>query len=221
MATYANYCERVYAKAGVQGTFAFPTSVSSLQNDVATSVRDAWVNLQTLRDWSFLRKNIPAFQTIEDQSIYTEDEVTLAYRNVRDLGHYPRHNSLYYNHRPLPYVEWESVPMIDDSVGQEPQWYSMDPGTKELRINKPNGIYSINLFYQRSPQIFTETGNENADIPVEFEDAIYYFALMWFSVTVGNNEIEDTYSVTLRDYLGRMQRKYVPKQRLSTRGGLI
>lgn len=220
--TYQEICQRVYEESGPQGSLSFPTTIGTLQSKCSASVKDAWNNIQTARDWTFFRKNISNFTLTSGKSIYTPGEVITTYGGYdEDLAFYPRQDAMYYEYKPLYYIHWTSIPQIDNTVGGEPRWYSMDPTTKNLHFNLPNDDHAVNLYYIRRPQILTEALNQTPDIPVEFEDLIYYFGLELFLTTIGHRAKYDQYEVMARDMFSRMCRKYVEKKRLPTRGGIV
>lgn len=223
MATYLELCQKV---AGESGTISGvqPAAVTGQIGRLALivgHVRDAWVEIQTMRDhWRFLRKTFSGEMTAGTRC-YTPSSF-----NLTDLARWVTDQHLAYDDQAIslyktsegqsdegaiteiPYELWRRRYDRGAHDANRPVAYAISPANELCVGPNPDAGYTVRGDYFRTPQRLANDGDEPI-MPARFHDAIAWKALMklgaydeaeWL-VSRARSEYESILDDLLRDQL--------------------
>jgi len=84
--TFLELCQRTAREGGVEGTVSSVANQVGMNRKIVDWVRDAWTELQTMRDWSFMRGEMNATLEGERQGYYITALPAGAPPDARGLG---------------------------------------------------------------------------------------------------------------------------------------
>lgn len=225
MATYLELAQQVRLLSGVQGNGpASVTTVQGIEEVIVKSVRDAWVDIQNMREeWSFLEAS-GSFQTqmgIDEYSVVVALQIANprfkkwskpSFRITDAAG------KITY----LKYVERNVLEAryLNSDITKLPTQYAIDPSTNALVLKPiPDDGYIVDYRYFQSPEILS-TASQVPTLGIAFHDIIAYKAVQKMAVYLSSPETYREYSTEVNKMLGQMMRNDIPKKRMNA-GALV
>lgn len=219
---FLNIAQTVRSLAGIQGTG--PTSVVDAQGIEAVIVqfvKDANIDLQSLRDDFEFMEETKTFTTVVGQSTYTR---AIIFNSSEPPLKTYKHGSFCItdtNGKKHWLREYEYFEAFEDRYLNETQReLPMEVGINSQRSvvlgHSPDNNYVVQFKYYRNPQILSD----NSDIPwipSAFHNLIVYKALEKVAVYLSQPEIYRGYSAETARLAAALMRTSVPKKRIRTR----
>lgn len=223
-----NYLQIVRATreiVGMQGSGPASTvGATGVDAVLASMVRTAYIDIQSLRDeFDFLSKKM-TFNTIASVDEYTADDIFAT--STLDLAKYDK-DSFYLTDssgvkRKLTYLDREVLEQryLNNSDEQLPTYFTIDHADNTL-ILKPisDRAYTVNFRYWREPEILSED-SQVPILPVQFHQLIVYKAVEKMAVYMNAQSSYGEYNYEAKVMIGQLMRKSIRKKRLK-RGALV
>ena len=219
---FLDIAKTVRSLAGIQGTG--PTSVVDAQGIEAVIVqfvKDANVDIQSLReDFEFMEAT-QTFLTVPGQSTYTRatifnsaDPPLKTYKHgsfcITDLSgqkHWLRE---------YEYYETLEHRYLNDTQRSLPKEVGINAQRSVVVKQTPDNNYTVQFKYYRNPQILS-VNSDVPWIPSAFHNLLVYKALEKVAVYLSQPEIYRGYSVETARLAAGLMRISVPKKRLQAR----
>lgn len=218
--TFLELVKAVRSRVGMQGTGpASVTSTTSFEMDLVNSVSDAWIDIQNFREcWRWMR-GTTTFTTTASVKTYSLTTIfgpnNRHKRWLKDTVYITENGKK----RPLIFLEYDQFEnkYLNDTIPSKVTHYTIVPWDDSIKINLPDGLYTISLDYMKSAQ--TLVANEDVpELPKEFHLIILYLAVEKFSTVVVTPEIQQLFSQQYVTMLGQLMRSQVPSKKLRIRG---
>jgi hypothetical protein len=187
MSDFVTLTQEMRQLAGLSGTG--PTDVATatgIELQLVRNVRDAWIRIQSARfDWKWMWKEyeVPspgsgALQSVantEDYILTGVDKIHVnTFRNyLTATGTTDRQRMNF-----LTWEDWRARYNVVTVTASRPRQCTRLPNGN-LRLYKPDGIYSIEFEIQKTPQILA-VNNDIPEMPARFHPLIVYEALKIF-----------------------------------------
>jgi hypothetical protein len=221
MATFVEMVRAVRLISGMQGTG--PSSVESavgIEEVLVRFVRDAYVDIQSLRDNFDFLEGQRSFFTVIGTSLYAPS--TIFSTSSPNFKSYKK-GSLYVTRSDgkkqyLHYLEPQVLEAryLNESKQGTPSEYTIDPATNGLILKPiPNAVYSVSFRYYERPEILTAS-TQIPKMPQAFHNLIVYKALEKIAVYLNNPGLYQQYSVEAARMVGQLMRQEIAKKRLRT-----
>lgn len=221
MSTYLELCNQVGQIMGLQGTMSDVTTPRGIQRNIVEAVSSSWVDIQTLReDWEFMLAENSAFNTVEDQIVYTPFQVFGSTAAAANLSLYKTKDGFFLDNRPLSFISWEDWPFWPNEDSTQPMFYTVNSMNNNLHLQKPNGVYNIIVRYKKVPQVLS-LSTDVPFLPQQFHNAIAYKAVERMSAYTGNAGHYQQYSMEGNRILGQMMRTYIKARKVYPRNFVI
>ena len=219
MATYLELTRLTRLLSGIQGTG--PSSVVSnqgIEEVLARAVRDAWVDIQNIREeWNFLEGS-SSFNTVATQDTYTLLDIFLS--STPDFKKYKLDSLIitnglgkksYLQHYDRDVLEAQFL----NSTQQElPHKYAVDPSTSSIILKAiPDGVYNVDFRYWKNPEILL-TDSQVPSLPIGFHNLIAYKAVEKMAVYLSSPETYRQYATEAAKMMGQLMRLEIPKKRM-------
>ena len=192
-------CQRLRARAGISGSG--PASVEGQTGEMARVVdwvRDAWVDLQSVRaDWGPLWRSLSLPVPAGAKAIEPPADWRI-----------PSGQRFRFNDRALEWVRYDNVPDALPASG-EPLGLCLRPDKKLLLLPAPTKEGVLTGGYYAQPQRLVE-GEDTPWLPEHLQDAIIYQALIYYAVYEDAPEIYQDAQLKREQYLQRMTNELVP-----------
>jgi hypothetical protein len=220
MANYKDLVLLTRLLCGMQGTG--PSSVLSVQGTeevLVRMVRDAYVDIQNQREeWNFLLVD-KSFSLQTGQDTYTLTNIfgtpTPTLKKYKKDSFKITDSKITY----LKYVDRDVLEAryLNDVQQKLPTQYAINPSNNALIFKPiPNGLYTVNFRYYRSPEILS-TDTQIPILPLSFHNMIAYAAAAKMAVYLGSPELYQEYSQKAAGMLGQLMRMEIPKKRMRQR----
>lgn len=208
---FLSICKEVDTLVGTQGVFTSVDTTNGFQLMIVEFVRNAWKNIQASRkEWLFYRTNV-SFSTVLGQGDYSLIDVFGAGVD-NPVGNWIVDRFIRADFTTLSYIPYDKWILEDHTISTNPISFTTSPnseGAGFLSFDKPDGVYTYTLHYNRKPQILTA----NTDVPIcpsEHHDAIVFQALTDLAAHFGNNDIYSTASVRANALYSNLLRSQNP-----------
>lgn len=222
MATYIDLVRTTRLLCGMQGTG--PASVEDVQGveeALVRFVRDAYLDIQNMREsWAFLETE-GSFSTTAGTSVYSPLDIFGT--TISPLKTYQADSFIITDgegtKRYLKYSDRDSLERryLNSDDQKLPTEFTIDPSTKGVILRPiPDGAYNISFRYQRTPEILSGS-TDVPSLPLAFHNIIAYKATEKMAVYLSSPEIFSNYSVETSKMLGQLMRTEIPKLRMSHR----
>lgn len=219
MATFIELVKVARLLSGMQGVG--PSSVKDnqgIEEVLVRFVRDAYVDIQNLReDWKWLEAS-RTFSTVQGQDTYSILDIFGS--STLPLKKYHLDSLVITDEvgqkRYLRYSDRDALEQryLNSDDEQLPSFFTVDPSTKGLILKPiPDGVYSISLRYQKVPEILTEN-SDVPSLPISFHNLIAYKAVEKMAVYLSSPETFSNYSLETSKMLGQLMRTELPKMRM-------
>jgi hypothetical protein len=220
----ANFVEIVRAArliTGMQGTG--PSTVETAQGIeevLVRFVRDAYMDIQSLRDNFDFLENSRSFFTAVGTTLYTPATIFLtATPNFKSY----KKGSIYITRSDgikeyLKYVEPQVLEAryLNNTVQATPSEYTIDPATNGLILQRiPNAIYTVSFRYYERPEILLSS-TQIPKMPQAFHNLIVYKAVEKMAIYLNNPGLYQSYSVEAARMVGQLMRQEIAKKRMKT-----
>jgi hypothetical protein len=221
MATFLELCRSVRLLSGMQGTGpADVSTVIGVEAQIVRYVRDAYIDIQNLRDSFPFLEDSKSFITSISVDTYTAPTIFIT--AVPDLKKY-QDNSFFVTVDGIKYPlikmdrnEMELRYLNDTSVGP-PSHYCIIEKDNSIQIKPiPDKNYSISFRYWKNPEILS-TENQVPILPLSFHQLIVYKALEKLSIYLSAPEVYREYALETTKMLGQLMRHNLPKKRMRSR----
>lgn len=225
MATYIEMVKTVRLLCGMQGSG--PSSVANAQGVeevLVRFVRDAYVDVQNLREeWNFL-ENSDSFVTVAGQEEYTSLEIFgTSTPNIK------KHNkdSVYItdsNGKKSYLVHLDNLVLearyLNSDEQKLPRMYAIEPSTLSVKLRPiPDGVYTVNFRYWEQPEVLT-LDPQVPKLPLSFHNLIVYKAVEKMAVYLNSPELYREYATEAARMQGQLMRMDLKKKRM-TAGALV
>lgn len=209
MSTFLQICNQVSTIIGLQGIITDVENPIGIQKNIVEAVKSEWVDLQNLReDWTFMEGSITSFSTVQDQITYTPTEVFGSSSQAALLGLYKTKRGIWLEYRTLTYIQYEDLPYVENTIQYKPQWYSYNPANNNLILQRPNGIYNLDIRYRKAVQTLAVNG-DTPYLNSQYHNAIAYLAAAKVFTYLGNQGSAMEYKVSGNRILGQIMRTYL------------
>lgn len=221
MATFKDLVLLTRLLTGMQGTG--PSSVVNvvgIEEVLVRMVRDAYVDIQNRREeWNFLLLDgsvtlQTGVDTYEFPAIF--QTATPAFKKYKTNSFRITDNGkkIYLKYEERDVLE---ARYLNDDIQKLPTQYAINPANNALIFKPiPDGLYTVNFRYWRSPEILL-TDVQVPALPISFHNAIAYAAVAKMGVYLGSPELYQEYSQKADSVLGELMRMEIPKKRLFQR----
>ncbi len=225
MATFIELIKTTRLLCGMQGTG--PSTISGVQGIeevLVRFVRDAYVEIQNIREeWRWMEDS-GSFSTVASKDTYTLLEVFFAptpqfkkYQKDSFIITDGYNKKTYLQFSPRNVLE---ARYLNDDLEKLPIRYTIDPPSNDLILKPiPDGVYNVDFRYQRSPEILS-ADIQVPTLPLPFHNLIIYKAVEKMAVYLSSPETYRQYSLEAAKMLGQLMRLEVPKMRM-TAGALV
>ena len=222
MATYKDLVLLTRLLCGMQGTG--PSSVLNVQGVeevLVRMVRDAYVDVQNQREeWNFLLDDGTfstqiGVDTYNLTAIFGTPTPPLKKYKVDSFRITETNGSqIYLKNLDRDVLE---ARYLNDVQQKLPTQYAINPENNALIFKPiPNGLYTVNFRYWRSPEILS-ADTQVPLLPLSFHNLIAYAAAAKMAVYLGSPELYQEYSQKANGMLGQLMRMEIPKMRLRNR----
>lgn len=209
MSTFLEICQQVNNIIGIQGTILSVDSPQGIHRNIVEAVRSSWINIQMLReDWPFMIGENTAFNTVSGQTVYSPVQVFGTADAAALLKTYKTKRGVFYEEEPLVYIDYEDLPLVDNTSAQRPSWYSLNYSNNNLILEKPDGIYNLKLRYNKNVEVLTD-GGQVPSIPVSYTNTLVYKAVEEVAAYIGRSDLHQKYSERGDRGLNQMMRQYI------------
>lgn len=199
MATFLDLVKDVRRESGMQGTG--PTTVTSqlgIEEIIIRFTRDAYIDLQLLRDdFNFLEAS-RSFTTTTSQSTYTK--LNIFGTSTPNMKRYQECSFIITDSNGkksyLQCIDRDVLEAryLNDTQQGLPRVYAIDPSTKSIILKPiPDGVYTINFRYYENPEILT-LDTQIPKIPLAYHNLIVYKALEKMAVYLVAPELSQKYA---------------------------
>lgn len=220
MANYLELTQTTRLLCGMQGVG--PSSVTAAQGVegvLVRFVRDAYVDIQNMREDFRWMEAAQSFSTIADQDEYNMQEIFGV--SSPPLKKYQKPSFIITNSAGkknyLAFVERNVLEAryLNNTQTKLPIQYTIDPPTNNLILKStPDGVYNVDFRYQKSPEILSLDAQVPA-LPLSFHNLIVYKATEKMAIYLGVPEIFREYSTEVAKMSGQLMRMELPKMRMS------
>lgn len=224
--TYIEMVKAVRILCGMQGSG--PSSVEAAQGieEVLTvAVRDAWIDIQNMRDeWDFAEKQ-RTFSTTAGKSIYTLQEIfsssNPSFRGFK-AGSFiitdAQGKKMYLQRLSEEVMEARYLNSTSSSL---PTYYSIHFSDNEIELkNTPDGVYNVSFRYYASPETLTSSG-QTPSLPQQYHQLIVYKAVEKMSIYLNNPETYNLYAVESAKMMGQLMRGELRPKTIKTRSLVV
>jgi hypothetical protein len=216
--TYIEMVKAVRILCGMQGTG--PASVEGAQGIeevLAIAVRDAWVDVQNMRDeWDFALM-ARSFSTTAGKTNYTLQEI-FSTQNPSFRGYKSSSFIITDSDGKKSYLQelGEDVMearYLNSTSSALPSFYSIHYDDNEVELReKPDGVYTVSFKYWRAPEILT-TSTQTPSLPQQYHQLIVYKAVGKMAIYLNNPETYNMYAMEEAKMMGQLMRGELrPKQ---------
>ena len=218
MSTFLELSQQVHKLAQVQGSL-HSVADPGINGEIANLVKNAWVDIQGLRNnFTFMRKTLaftlsPTVNTYLISTLIPPPATDDVGRWIDDEG------SLYLTSpaggppfavRFLPYDSLRLMIRTYEDSAAPPSYWSFSPSNLALMFfPAPNLIYSGEIDYYRSPQTLVN----NQDVPhirSQWHDIIAYKAASEFTAGKSIYGLHQRYDLRYSQRVGELFREFVP-----------
>jgi hypothetical protein len=177
-------------------------------------VIDAYIDLQNLRLWPFLRSEA-SFDTVANTTTYTLS--TMGATDLRKYNQVIYDDGTNYTYlKQIPYDVYIRDYVYSSATGK-PEIYAIDPVSKDIYINKPDAAYSIILQYYTQP--VTLAADEDIPLlPLSYHLLIAYLAAIKATSYYGNANLNMELQKDADYMLGNLMRDENPAKKVRLRG---
>lgn len=218
MAKYLELAQAVRMICGMQGTG--PTSVTDVQGIdavIVRFVRDAYVDIQNLReDWEWLEGSA-SFTTSPGKDTYTFLDI-FGSQSASIKKYYYDSFILTDASGVKKYIHYVSRDTLEERYLNDtqqglPTVFTEDPSTGSIILKPiPSGAFGLSLRYQKGPELLS-TEAQVPLLPISFHNLIVYKAVEKMSVYLGSPEIYRSYAVEAAKMAAQLMRNKLPKMR--------
>ena len=207
-------CQETNTKLGTQGAID-SVNATGYQGSLIDMVKSTWIDIQNLHPtaWLFLKVST-TFNTIASQSIYTINDIFGT--TVNPVSQWIP-DMLYYDKGALLYIPYEKYILMDNDTTSSPKWFTTDPITYSIILNLPDGVYSINPYYYRVPQVLADNTDELI-CPDQFAWSVVYKAASNLAGDLGHNEKYIRNYDNANASIGSMRRLLLPAKKINSKG---
>lgn len=222
MATFIELVKNARLISGMQGSG--PSSVSAAQGIeevLVRFVRDAYVDIQSLReDFGFL-EGTETFSTAAGKDTYTVTDIfgtsTPNFKKYQDCSFIITDASGHKKYLRCQDRNVLEARYLNEDSQKLPTEYAIHPSNKSIILKPiPDGVYSISFRYYEEPEILL-TDAQVPKMPLEFHNLILYKAVEKMAVYLSAPELYREYSIEAARMTGQLMRMELPKKRLSAR----
>ena len=217
---YLEIAQAVRILSGAQGVG--PSSVvgaSGYEAALVLFVKDAWIDIQNLReDWGFLEAS-KSFNTVVDKSNYSIADIFVADKDdfkvwkkasvvitIDDRKRYLiQLDSELFEHR-----------YLNQDVSGDPTYYMISLDHSLTLGLTPGRLLTIDAKYFKAPQVL-KLDTDIPILPIAYHNLIVYRALQKMSIYLGTPEIFRGYSVEADKLTGSLLRSECPVKRIKDR----
>ncbi len=195
---------------GIQGTG--PSTVEDaqgLEELLVTFVKDAVIDIESLKpDFDFMR-NTQSFSTIASQRIYIHLDIFVT--TTPDFTSYITTTFTYTDSNGkkslLKQIDYERLLLLDEDTEGSPSFYAIRPSDNALIIHPtPDNPYTIEFDYYRAPQTLVND-TDTPLIPLAHHQLIVYKAVEKMSIYLVAPELYKAYSTEANKMLGQLMRQ--------------
>lgn len=225
MATFIDMVRSVRLLSGMQGTG--PSSVvdaTGVEEVLVKFVKDAYVDVQSLREEFDFLEAATSFNTVATQDTYTKLQIFGT--STPNFKKYNLHSFRITNSNGkkqyLQYVDSNvlEAQFLNSDNEELPKVYTIDPATKGVILKPiPNGIYTVEFRYWEQPEIL-EADADVPKLPLHFHNLIVYKALEKTAIFLNSPELYRNYSTEANRMIGQLMRMELKKKRIYT-GALV
>lgn len=219
MATYLELARTTRLLCGMQGTG--PVSVvdaQGIEEALVRFVRDAYVDVQSLREDFKWMEVSDTFDTTATQSTYTFLDIFLTdtpafkkWQKGSFIIEDATGNKNYLKEMSRDALEQK---YLNSTTTKVPSEYAIEPGTNSIIMKPiPDAIYTVSFRYQRSPEILS-TDAQIPILPLHFHNLIVYKAVEKMAVFLSSPETYRQYATEATKMIGQLMRMDLPKMRM-------
>jgi len=217
---YLDICKSVRILSGAQGVG--PSSVvgaSGYEAALVSFVKDAWIDIQNLReDWNFLEDK-KSFNTVVGKDNYTIAEIFQADSSIFKV--WKKDNFVITTNGTKKYLNHTDAELFDrkwlnNSSTGDPTQYAINSNHSISIGIPPSSIFSIDTVYYKSPQILV-IDTDVPTLPVAYHNLIVYRALQKMSIYLSTPEIFRGYATEADRLAGSLLRSECPVKRVKNR----
>ncbi len=218
---FLDLVKNLRSRVGMQGTGpASVTSASTAEMDLVNSTVDAWIDIQNFREeWKWMRSSA-SFSTIASKNTYTLTDIFGPTNRLKkwlvDTAYVTSNSGQKTVLNYLPYDQFIYRNLNQTTPGRV-SYFTVIPWDNKVMTDLPDGIYTIELDYQKTPQILANNVDV-PELPISFHNLILYGAVQKYSVVIMSPEIYSQYSNQYDIMMGQLMRSQLPKKSIIVRG---
>ena len=210
--------QRASFEAGLQGPG--PSGVTGqvgMNQHFIDWTRQAWIDIQNARDWSFMKKKA-VFSTAIGDNEYTLGDINVTdFRRWLDLKGQQKIGETVADESPLvwyTFEEFESIYGIGTPSTTRPTIVTMSPD-KIITFNTlPDKAYNVTLPYIKAPQQFASTSDEPTGLDEDLHMIIVWKTLEAYALFDQSPDVMARYQSHYPPMFTRMRELYLPKSRI-------
>lgn len=220
MSTYIELVKATRLLCGMQGQG--PSSVKNnvgIEEVLVRFVRDAYIDVQNLREtWQWL-EDTHTFSTTQGQDTYSTLDIfgttampVKTYQTDSFIITDEAGKKKYLRNVDRDSLEQRYLNSDDESLPKE---FAIDPASKGLILkNTPDDAYNLSFRFQRVPEILSEN-TDVPKLPISFHNLILYKAVEKMSTYLSSPELFGNYSLETARMQGQLMRSEVPSMRMA------
>lgn len=215
---FLELAQRASFEAGLQGP-----GPSGVANQVGMNqhfidwTRQAWIDIQNARDWSFMKKKA-VFSTAIGDNDYTLSEINVTdFRKWLDLKGQQKIGETVADESPLTWYtfeEFEAIYGIGTLATTRPTVVTWSPDSLITFNTIPDKVYRVTLPYIKAPQRFTELTNVPTGLDEDLHMIIVWKVLESYALFDQAPDVIARYQSHYPQMFTNMRERYLPKTRI-------
>jgi hypothetical protein len=215
---YLALAQRASFEAGLQGPG--PTAVSSqsgMNQHFLDWTKQAWLELQMARNWSFMRKKA-TFLTVVGKQNYTLTDIGITdWRKWSDARKESKIGETVADETEvlwMTYADFQTLYGLGAASTTRPTAVTL-LDDESIQFNAiPDKVYSVTLPYWKTPQEFTDAGDTPTGLADELHMIIAYKVLEEYALFDQSPDVMARYQSKYPPMFTRMSERYLPKTRI-------
>lgn len=210
--------QRASFEAGLQGPG--PSAVTAQVNinqHFIDWTRQAWIDIQRARDWSFMKKKAVFNTVIGDNEYSLSDIAVTDFRKWLDLKGQQKIGETVADESPLvwyTFEEFESIYGLGTPSTTRPTIVTWSDDSLITFNTLPDKVYSVTLPYIKAPQVFAESTDVPTGLDEDLHMIIVWKTLEAYALFDQSPDVMARYQSHYPPMFTRMRELYLPKTRI-------
>jgi hypothetical protein len=210
--------QRASFEAGLQGTG--PSAVTqqvNMNQHFVDWTRQAWIDIQLMRNWTFMRKSA-VFNTAIGDADYTLADIGITdwreWIDAKDQSKIGETTTDETELQWMTYADYQTLYGRNALSSTRPTAVTLleDESIKFNAI--PDKAYSVTLPYLKAPQTFSADGDTPTGLAEEYHMIIVWKTLEAYALFDQSPDVMARYQSHFPQMFTRMRQKYLPKTRI-------